>query len=302
MLNWRRAMMNHNCRASKTSSPQRGRSIRWHRSILFAAALVLPSSAVIVSMSNAPVASGAVTGNAIPIPPGSSNVLMAGQTLEPGQAITDGNQVLIMQGDGNFVDYIASSGFVEWDSGTSVPGSFISMQTAGNLVIYSPTGTALWTSFTDPSIGDRLEVGPIIFTPGNIPLWSGGFGAPPAGVRSPFLEDSLLPGQALYPNQGLISANGRYEAVLQEQGNFVLYDLAVGRAIWSTPVLNTNQTILAMQTDGNLVEYSTFGPTQAFWYTGTNSASPVRLVLQNDGNLVLYNADGAIWDYGSGRI
>jgi hypothetical protein len=291
-------------RKGMTTSSQRGRGTRWPRLMLFAAALMLPSSVVMASTADAPVASAAVTGNAIPIPPGSSNVLMAGQTLEPGQAITDGNQLLIMQGDGNFVDYIASSGFAEWDSGTSVPGSFVSMQTAGNLVIYSPTGTALWTSLTDPSIGDRLVVGPIIFTPGNIPLWSGGFGAPGGGVLSGYLENSLLPGQALYPNQGLISANGRYEAVLQEQGNFVLYDLTAGRALWSTPVLNTNQTILAMQTDGNLVEYSTSGPTQAFWYTGTNSASPVRLVLQNDGNLVLYNWDAgeAIWDYGSGRI
>jgi hypothetical protein len=289
-------------RTGPPSSPQRGRGTRWHRSMLFAAALALPGSAFIVSMTSAPLASGAVTSNAIPIPPGSSNVLVAGQTLEPGQAITDGTNVLIMQGDGNFVQYIASSGFAEWESGTSVPGSFVSMQTAGNLVIYSPTGTALWTSFTDPSIGDRLEVGPVIYTPGNVPLWSGPeFGAV-GGELSGYLENSLLPGQALYPNQGLISLNGRYEAVLQEQGNFVLYDLAAGRALWSTPVLNTNQTILAMQTDGNLVEYSTFGPTQAFWYTGTNSASPVRLVLQNDGNLVLYNASGAIWDYGSGRI
>lgn len=269
--------------------------------MLFAAALALPSSAFIVSMTSAPLASGAVTSNAIPIPPGSSNVLMAGQTLEPGQAISDGRSVLIMQGDGNFVDYDASNGFVYWNSGTFVPGSFVSMQTAGNLVIYSPTGTALWTSFTDPSSGDRLVLAfegfPVIYTPGNIALWAG-------GERSAYSEDTLLATQSLLPNQGLISLNGRYEAVLQEQGNFVLYDLAAGQAVWSTPVLNTNHTTLALQTDGNLVEYSTFSPNQgqALWYTGTSSASPVRLVVQNDGNLVIYNANGAIWDYGSGRI
>jgi hypothetical protein len=268
--------------------------------MLYAVTLALLMTTGVASVAGAPIASAAI-GSGIPVPPGSPDVLYPGQTLQPGQALYDGFDVLIMQGDGNLVSYIANDGYVVWNSGTSVPGSYVAMQTQGNLVIYAPgTGGAVWATNTVPGTGIKLveQGGPVLYTPGNVAVWV-------SGSHTPDYEDTLFSGQDLYPNQGLVSYNGDYEAVLQTQGNFVLYNLVEGRALWSTPVDNA-QSVLSMQTDGNLVLNSTYwiGATTppVYWYTGTNSSSPVRLVMQNDGNLVLYSSTRAIWDYESGRI
>ncbi|MDY7227133.1 S8 family serine peptidase [Hyalangium rubrum] len=115
-----------------------------------------------------------------PTPSGSCGVLMAGQSLAPGQSLsscagnvtlvhqTDGNVVvydrlgalwhtstygqatssLVMQGDGNFVLYPAS-GAALWHTNTyGNPGAFVSMQDDCNLVVYNAAGAPLWATMT----------------------------------------------------------------------------------------------------------------------------------------------------------
>ncbi|BHO53507.1 peptidase S53 [Burkholderia contaminans] len=76
-------------------------------------------------------------------------VWAGGVTLGSGQSLTSGNgaNVVTMQRDGNLV--LARQGVAQWSSGTySHPGAFATMQTDGNLVVYSPTGVPLWYSGT----------------------------------------------------------------------------------------------------------------------------------------------------------
>jgi hypothetical protein len=150
------------------------------------------------------------------------DTLPAGASLQPGQALwsQNGQYEAVMQGDGNFVVY-GPYPHVVWASGTSTPGSTISMQTDGNLVIYAPSGTPQWASGTDPSSGDRLVMQDdgnlVLYSQGNLPLWSIN------GGKTGFGEDTLPAGASLQPGQALWSQNGQYEAVMQGDGNFVVY-------------------------------------------------------------------------------
>lgn len=87
----------------------------------------------------------------------------------------------------------------------------------------------------------------------------------------------------------LLSGDGRWRAVMQGDGNFVIY--GPEGPIWAT---NTNGSgtypyTLALQSDGNLVVYGDgLNPT---WASNTNGlgVGPYTLVMQNDANLVLYD-------------
>jgi hypothetical protein len=79
-----------------------------------------------------------------------NSVALSGRVVTAGQAIysPDGQYELIMQGDGNLVEYGPGSQVI-WDSVTyGNPGAWAIMQGDGNLVVYSAAGTALWDSGT----------------------------------------------------------------------------------------------------------------------------------------------------------
>jgi surface antigen len=84
------------------------------------------------------------------------------RTMWPGQYLQSANGVyrLVMQGDGNLVLYSGAKAL--WDSQTSTPRAYATLQAGdgadGNLVIYSPAGTALWTAHVPTSPHDRLEM------------------------------------------------------------------------------------------------------------------------------------------------
>ena len=96
---------------------------------------------------------------------------------------------------------------------------------------------------------------------------------------------------SLGQGQSLMSPNGQYVAVLQGDGNMVVY--GPRGAVWSSGTMNRGGSTFVVQGDGNVVLYRSGGV--PVWATGTSSTSPVQIVLQNDGNFVLYNATQALW-------
>ena len=88
----------------------------------------------------------------------------------------------------------------------------------------------------------------------------------------------------------MFSSNGAYMAIMQGDGNFVIY--SGGGAVWSSGTSGHPGSSLIFQSDGNIVVYS---PTRvALWATWSMGAyPPSALVLQGDGNLVEYN----IWAF-----
>lgn len=100
--------------------------------------------------------------------------------------------------------------------------------------------------------------------------------------------------QSLAKNGSIVSKDGRYKLVLQEDGNVVLYKGKT--AVWSTKTQGKAVTKLTMQTDGNLVLYGFAN--KAVWSSKSvkGTAHTYKLFIQNDGNLVIYNSRGkATW-------
>jgi hypothetical protein len=116
-----------------------------------AAAVVLAISAVVIMVSFRPM----TVGNGI-VP----SAIQSGGFLEPGQAIAsrNGQFTLVMQSDGNLVEYRMPQRVVRWESGTSGNfNAYVVMQGDGDLVVYPPGKTApapgqptsaLWSSGT----------------------------------------------------------------------------------------------------------------------------------------------------------
>ncbi|KAL0985221.1 hypothetical protein UPYG_G00154240 [Umbra pygmaea] len=100
----------------------------------------------------------------------------------------------------------------------------------------------------------------------------------------------------MYPGDYIKSNNGKFKAIFQEDGNFVVYpDLHT--AIWSSHTQNQGAIKLIMQSDGNLVIYKRGAP---LWASGTcgqgNGNNNVAFLrLTDDGILVLTAGDDVVW-------
>jgi hypothetical protein len=105
----------------------------------------------------------------------------------------------------------------------------------------------------------------------------------------------------LHEDQFLRSVNGKWFAVMQEDGNFVIYSNKKGKpkpkfksknATWSSNTHGKGKRHykLRVQNDGNVVVYD--GEEKPIWATDTwnKGKGPYTLVLQDDGNLVLYDS------------
>ncbi|MGL4635522.1 MAG: hypothetical protein ACRCWF_06055 [Beijerinckiaceae bacterium] len=109
-------------------------------------------------------------------------------------------------------------------------------------------------------------------------------------------------------NQYIQSANEKFFAVFQADGNFVVYrgtPTSNQGAIWASGTnKKANGGSVQMQSDGNLVVYRPDG--KARWSSATHTSGvnrPMTLVMQNDGNLVVYDSRGgaALWSSVGGR-
>jgi hypothetical protein len=119
----------------------------------------------------------------------------------------------------------------------------------------------------------------------------------------------LLVGDALHGGDYLVSPNGQYSAVMQDDGNFVLYwgcppDKLVG-AMWTSDTSGLGDMSLSMQHDGNLVVYR---DGKAQWASNTTGKSgSLFALLANDGNFLLYQGTPdkpgtAYWDTATGQV
>lgn len=217
--------------------------------------------------------------------------LSSGEKLTAGQRITSpsGNLFVIMQSDGNLVLYAPGSK-ARWDTNTQGnPGAYAVMQGDGNLVVYSSSGGALWNSQTNGSGATFAQVQ----DDGNFVLYtslSNGRAVWQSGTQ--YYPSRLNAQGTLSAGQRLQSPNGVYEAVMQGDGNFVLYGPA--GAMWHTGTSGSGANRAVVQSDGNLVLYNAAG--QWKWQSRTDGKGAGFLQVQDDGNLVLYSASSKwIW-------
>lgn len=206
-----------------------------------------------------------------------------GQRLSPGAKTysPDGHYVLIMQDDGNLVEYAWPRPL--WASNTNRPGTDLEMQGDGNLVLYGPGHVAVWASNTDGHPGAYLQVqndgNLVVRTPSGTPVWASGS-----------VDSRLDAGQRLNPGWQIQTPDRALRLVMQTDGNLVAYRGAT--PVWASGTKISGSEV-EMQGDGNLVIYS---PGHlARWASGTLHAN-TALVAQNDGNFVLYApGNHAVW-------
>lgn len=206
-----------------------------------------------------------------------------GQQLSAGQKTysPDGHYVLIMQTDGNLVEYSWPRPL--WATGTSRPATNLEMQSDGNLVLYGPGHVALWASGTNGHPGSYLQVqndgNLVVRTVSGAPLWASGS-----------VDSRLDAGQRLNPGWQIQSPDRSSRMVMQTDGNLVVY--RGGTALWASDT-KIPDSEAEMQGDGNLVVYS---PGHlARWASATSRANSA-LVAQDDGNVVLYAPGGiSVW-------
>lgn len=221
------------------------------------------------------------------------------QYIRPNQYIESANTkyLLIMQGDGNLVQY-GDGQRVIWNSETGGhPGAFAVFQWDGNLVVYSASWRPLWASGARPNASSFVlqTDGNLVTYQGYIPRWASNYSVPDGlSFRN---TDYLYPGQALNTNEYLRSSDKRYSLLLQADGNLVAYGPGF-HEIWSSSTGGRGGKYLFIQTDGNLVIYnSAYYPV---WAT-TPKANPGRFYIQSDGNVVQYRPDWRpLWASGTG--
>jgi GH25 family lysozyme M1 (1,4-beta-N-acetylmuramidase) len=221
--------------------------------------------------------------------------------IEPGQGLTaghsydscDGRFSLAMQTDGNLVLYLYGTAL--WASGTSgTDGEVAVMQGDGNFVLYGKTSNALWASGTSGHGGASLAVqddGNVVVYAGSDALWASGTNVP-GSPAAPTACGALAPGQGMVRGESVRSCDGRFTFAMQTDGNLVYYDGA--KAIWNTGTEGTKAYFAVMQGDGNFVLYDT--KSAALWSTGTSGHDGARFAAQTDGNLVVYaTTNAALW-------
>jgi hypothetical protein len=109
---------------------------------------------------------------------------------------------------------------------------------------------------------------------------------------TPQPDNGLVSGQSLTPGQYILSPETQSALMFYPNGDLVLY--ADGEIVWSNGVNNSSASRLTMQSDGNLVEYTSTG--QPIWNSVTEGNSGAYLHIQSDGNLVVYSSGGApLW-------
>lgn len=116
---------------------------------------------------------------------------------------------------------------------------------------------------------------------------------PPLPAPPPASDCGLVTANtAIGVNQPVTSCDGRYNLVMQGDGNLVFY--GPNGAIWHSQTHGNPGATASFQGDGNLVVYSVWGT--ALWHAQTHGNPGATLNVQNDGRLVIRRANGsALW-------
>ena len=115
----------------------------------------------------------------------------------------------------------------------------------------------------------------------------------PTSPIPPTQPDRLLSGQGLLPGQSLTSPSGAFQLLLQTDGNLVESSGGNGALadVWTSRTGgNVNIFDAVMQQDGNFVLYNTDG--DPLFATGTEGNIGATLFVQDDGNVVIYTTEG----------
>lgn len=205
--------------------------------------------------------------------------------LENGMRITseNGSYCLIMQHDGNLVLYTKYNAML-WSTRTGGLGAVEArMQHDGNLVLYGPQRQVIWSSNTWGHDAANLvlkDTGDLVIIDrkGEI-IWKG------------FTANTITPFTlVLCFDEKITSPNGKYQLIMQRDGNLVMYD-EQSTAIWSSATSGSGATNARVARFGFLELFN--DQEQVLWSVGKDRGAPdarVFLNLYDNRNLILSDA------------
>ena len=175
--------------------------------------------------------------------------------------------------------------------------NYATLQSDGNFVLYTQNNLALWATGTSGSGGGPFEVQ----DDGNLVLykfkWQAGTYRAWSGATFPYdpcrVNDSLFAGGVLLQGQCLENTTNTTFAVM-DNGNLEIYDRQLGRITWQSNTWGHPNAFLSMQSDGNLVIYTSGGA--GLWASGTAGSGANVATLENDGRLIMYST---VWTSGT---
>ncbi|NRG39678.1 hypothetical protein HRK28_01980 [Rathayibacter sp. VKM Ac-2835] len=224
-------------------------------------------------------------GRALPEPP--FDTLNVDEPLLRGHQLTSENGLFraVMQRDGNLVGYGPDG--VVWNTGTRGEANELLVSEDGYAVIVGADGGIKWAADTEGAASSILldDNGVLSISDEDYDvLWTSQSGLPGSSMYAP---------NTLAVDDHLRSDDGRYRAVMQADGNFVVYG-PTGADWWtgtsgvdSSFEFSEDGTARIVAGDGSVVWTAT---------PAAGGTAPYRFVLQSDGNLVEYDSeDRPVW-------
>ncbi|KAI3354859.1 hypothetical protein L3Q82_004659 [Scortum barcoo] len=238
----------------------------------------------------------------------SRNFLSKNDELRRGDFLISNNREFkaIFQDDGNFVIYGWKPLWASDTHGTDAVR--LCMQADCNLVMYNKNSEPRWhTNSARPSCNMcslRLtDDGKLVVHRECDAIWSSaesrGMNLTGVGRSSLIMSRNFLSkNDELRRGDFLISNNGEFKAIFQDDGNFVIYGW---KPLWASDTHGTDAVRLCMQADCNLVMYNK--NSEPRWHTNTSkpSCNMCRLHLTDDGKLVVHRECDAIWSSAESR-
>jgi RHS repeat-associated protein len=170
--------------------------------------------------------------------------LVVNQRINANQCIVSphGQYMLYMAPDGNFYIYDIAHAVGTWGANTAGhPGAYAILQGDGNFCIYDANNVFLWMSGTNGTFAERLDMeddGRIIIYKS---AWNSGTSTGQfnwTNISHPGCDVGIGTGWTgvLGSGQCFVSPNGRFELLIQTDGNMVIYDRSVtpNAAVWSS--------------------------------------------------------------------
>ncbi|HSX47567.1 MAG TPA: hypothetical protein VLF63_02220, partial [Patescibacteria group bacterium] len=231
------------------------------------------------------------------------NHLSMGQYLYPGQQMLSPghNARLVLQTAGNLVAYNRSNTAI-WatNTGGQCPAYF-TLQSDSNVVLRRCDGVADWTPSTQGTGAVNLYLG----EDGNIWLNT----SLPQTVWSLYtgfyyLPNVLWAGQYLYPGYQIWSAGHHFRLIEQTDGNLVIYN-QYNNAVWASGSWGIPPGFLVMQGDGNLLQRDVWGNTLHYGGlpSNTQNLSCNSAYIGDDGDINIYTTSGYLrWTLHRGRL
>jgi hypothetical protein len=231
---------------------------------------------------------------------------------------------LLLRNDGEIIVESTSNIPLWAESGILVPGAHLnagqtitapdgtyrlSMQSDGNLVEYTGQSTAVWATGTSTSgafASMQSDGNLVVYNPSGAPLWAsntaGNSGAyvvlgddgelavdTDAGAPVWGAPGTLVPGAQLSPGQSISAPDGEYTLAMQSDGDLVEFDSS--GPVFATGT-STPGSYAVMQSDGNFVVYNPSGA--PLWASNTAGDGGAYVVLGDNGVLSVLSASGAV--------